>query len=97
VCNLSVKNSITVDLKVFDERTSVLTAIVKYLNDCRIFQDILECFGELPKLYEVKDKAMVVNPNLKQNYGVLGLTYMRARLLYLEMPSQSTPITGSSI
>jgi hypothetical protein len=67
VGNLSVKHSVAMDLKVLDQGTRVLAAIVKYLDNCRIFEHVLESFWELPQLNEVKYKAVVADADLLTN------------------------------
>ena len=47
VGNLSIKDTITVHLKLANESASVLTEIMKNFDDLAVFQNLFECSGEL--------------------------------------------------
>lgn len=66
VGNLGVENAVAVHLEVADESTCVLATVVEYFDDCGVFQNILQDFGESWQLDQVEDKAMACDTHLEK-------------------------------
>jgi hypothetical protein len=70
---------------------------MEHLYDAGVFKDLPEGLWEAIQFRHVKEETMTFDTNLLWNQLKCRLlTWISAKFLYLESPSQSTPMTNSN-
>lgn len=64
MCDLSVKDSVAMDLKLSDQTACIFAEVVEDLDDISIFQDLFESSGKRIDFHQIENVAVSSQANL---------------------------------